>query len=72
MNKLSKNIIENNELENGGPTACNIGLLCDSYNVMNPVIAYPESADFDHGGIYLSCQVEDKNGNITNTCFWGD
>lgn len=50
----------------------NIALLCDSYNVMKPVVPYPKSANFSHDGVYLRCQVEDEEGNIKNTCFWGD
>lgn len=50
----------------------NVALTCDSYNVMKPTIPYPKSARFNHDGIYLRCKVENKEGNIKNTCFWGD
>lgn len=63
-------IKEYGELED--KNVMNIALRCDSYDVMTPLIPYPENSEFDHDGIYLHCEVEDSTGKIENTYFWGD
>jgi hypothetical protein len=50
----------------------NIGFECNSYNVNNPLIPYPDDFDISHDGKYIYCQCIDKNNKIIYCCYWGD
>lgn len=67
-----RRITEDEDEDENNRQHMNLALTCDSYDVMNPLVPYPKNADFSHDGVYLHCEVEDKEGKVKTTCFWGD
>jgi hypothetical protein len=49
-----------------------LSCVCNSYNIEEPKVPYPDNFDTDHDGVYMYAQVSDSNGNKKCTCYWGD
>jgi hypothetical protein len=72
QNKYSKELKEKYKLKKNkdskGNPNFNFSLPCDSYNIQDEKISYPDEIDLSHDGVYIRVLLE----NGKTECYWGD